>query len=268
MGMSLSRRTAWVPIPDRLKSSYPIAPTGLTPRASLKPLCAITDSAPADVVEALVELDAQVRSAGGDLRITELGRDFQQQAVGRKKFEAWDAAGRPRPGTAGFDAKTMKAAFVAQPGYSGHNARRSIDVHIAALRFPGVPAAKQLDALWEIAIPLGFSPIIRAPDESASESWHFDCWGEWAHVKERRGYSEACMAMCLDAGLGDGLYPQAPQRALQAQLHRVGQDIGAIDGVIGQRTLGALKSLGLPPTATAADLFVLPTSKYNVIPVK
>jgi len=138
----------------------------------------------------------------------------------------------------------MKAAFVALPGRSFHNAGRSIDIHVAALRFPGVPSLQQLDTLWDIAIPLGWTPIIRTPNEQESESWHFDFLEHWRPVLERRGYEEAAIGAVLETG-ENGAFPACGMtRRIQSQLHRAGYDCGAVDGIFGARTEGALYASG------------------------
>jgi hypothetical protein len=131
----------------------------------------------------------------------------------------------------------MKAAFVALPGRSFHNAGRAIDVHLGVLKFPGVAADKQLDRLWEIARSCGWDPIIKAPDEGASEAWHFDHYGELSGVLKRLGYEQAALCGAILVGHGDlsGFGAE-----LQALICRAGFDIGKIDGDVGPRTLGAL----------------------------
>jgi hypothetical protein len=192
---------------------------------------------------ALAKLRAQVRSAGGSLRITDAYRSVEQQASARARYDRWHRAGRPRPGEAGWD-DGMKAAFVALPGRSFHNAGRAIDVHVEALRFPGVAKSQQLDHLWGIAIPLGWTPVLRAPLEGASESWHFDYLGEWKPVVERRGYEEAAIAATLETGQNEAFPACGTTRHIQGQLHRAGYDCGAIDGVFGAKTEGAIYASG------------------------
>lgn len=131
----------------------------------------------------------------------------------------------------------MKAAFVAAPGRSMHNAGCAVDVHLAMLRFPGARPEEQLDRLWEIAEPLGWSPVIRRPDESASEAWHFDFWGPLAPVRDRLGYEQAALCGAILVGHGDLASFSA---LVQALLVVSGFEIGQIDGVAGPRTLAAL----------------------------
>ena len=173
---------------------------------------------------------------GGDFRITELHRDLAVQTAARKKYDTWVVAGKPKG--AAFDSKTMKAAFVAQPGRSGHNAGRSLDVDLASLKFPGVPANRQLDTLWEIAKPLGWVPIIKEAKEGASESWHFDMVGELAGVKARLGYEMWALCGAILVGHGD---LSSYDATVQALLCRAGYNIGSIDGAAGAKTKAALE---------------------------
>lgn len=190
-----------------------------------------------EVAPALLALSEAVLAAGGDIRITECHRDISVQRAARQKYDNWAAAGKPKPGTAAFNSKTMKAAYVATPGRSGHNAGRSIDIDIASLKFPGIPADKQLDRLWELAIPLGWKPVIKGPDERASEAWHFDYPGELQGVKDRLGYEQWALCGAILVGHGD---LSGYDAELQALLCRGGFDIGSIDGAAGRKTRAAL----------------------------
>jgi hypothetical protein len=221
-------------------SSYDRAGKTGGPRSGLTPLNKLGKAGIAvpEVAKALVALHEAVTAAGGDFRVTELHRDVAVQQAARAKYDAWVRAGKPSPSSAGFNAKTMKAAFVALPGRSFHNAGRAIDVHLGALKFPGVAANKQLDKLWEVAKACGWSPIIKAPDESASEAWHFDYYGELSGVLKRLGYEQT--ALCGAILVGHSGDCQTFEHTTQALLQRAGFDIGKIDGDIGPKTRGAL----------------------------
>jgi D-alanyl-D-alanine dipeptidase len=225
-----------VPVHASILSSYDAKGQTGGPRANLRPLAQLGKAgiAASDTAAALLLLHEEVTAAGGDLRITECHRDVAVQVTARAKYDRWVAAGKPKPGTAGFDAKTMKADYVAVPGKSNHNAGRAIDVHLGALKFPNVPAGQQLDKLWSIAVPLGWSPVLKAADEGASEAWHFDYWGELRGVFSRLGYEQA--ALCGALLVGHAGEFQTYARLVQALLCRAGFNIGLIDGAIGPRT--------------------------------
>ena len=226
-----------VPVHTSILSSYDAKGQTGGPRTNLRPLAHLGKAgiAVAEAAAALKRLSDAVQAAGGDLRITECHRDVSVQMAARAKYDAWVAAGKPKPGTAGFNSKTMKSDYVATPGKSNHNAGRAIDVHIGALSFPGVAANQQLDKLWEIAKPIGWSPIIKSANESASEAWHFDFWGELAGVHQRLGYEQASLCGALLVGHA-GAY-QSFARVVQALLCRAGCDIGEIDGAIGPKSI-------------------------------
>jgi hypothetical protein len=240
---------ALVPVDTSILSCYGKKGVG-GPRADLTPLYSLGKAGICvpEVGVALKALNDAAILAGADFRVTELHRDLAVQTAARVKYETWVAAGKPTG--ASFNPKTMKAAFVALPGRSGHNAGRSIDVDLASLKFPGVPANLQLDTLWEIATPLGWSHIIKEAKEGASESWHFDYHGELAGVMKRLGYEQWALCGAILVGHGDlsGYDP-----ILQALLCRAGYDIGKIDGVIGAKTVAALKA-ALPGVDVATAL--------------
>lgn len=229
-----------LPVDSAILSSYGSDGKTGGPRSGLTPLARLGKAgiAPAHVGTALLVLHRAVLAAGGDFRVTELHRDVAVQTAARTKYDTWVAAGKPKPGSALYNPKTMKAAFVAAPGKSNHNGGRAIDVHTSLLNFPGVAKDKQLDRFWEIAKPLGWSPIIKAPNESESESWHFDYWADLQSVYDRLGYDQAAMAGALLVGHAGQWQTYA--RVLQALLQRAGYAIGEIDGQPGPRTISAL----------------------------
>ncbi len=264
LSLSLSLYTA----DTRLPAVCPLVPVGPTvrsafdrrgstggPREELQVLGQRADGRLApDAAAALVALDAAVVAAGGDLRVSDCHRSLAVQAAARKRYDAWVAAGKPRPGSAKWNAATMKAAYVAAPGWSNHNGGRAVDLDLAALRFPGVDAGRQLDRLWELARPLGWEPVIAAPEERASEGWHFDFWGELAPLRRRAGYGTAALVAALMVGHGPVF--GVPRVALaQALLYRAGFDPGPIDGERGPRTLRALREAlpGAPSLDPMAD---------------
>jgi len=216
-----------------------------------------------EMAVALLNLSDAVFAASGDFRVTECHRDVAVQQAARQKYLNWDKAGKPKPGTPDFDPKTMKAAFVAKAGRSGHNAGRSIDVHVGALKFPGIPANKQLDHLWNLAIPLGWSPVIKNPDENASESWHFDFLGDLAGVRSRMGYEQWALCGALLVGHGD---LQGYDAVTQALLCRAGYSIGDIDGAAGPKTRAAIESaLKMAPAAVVTAIASKDTSIWPAL---
>ena len=250
-----------VSVDPSIASSYDKAGKTGGPRANLTPLCKLGKAGIAvpEMARALLNLSNAVAAAGGDLRITECHRDVAVQKAARAKYDAWVAAGKPKPGTSAFNDKTMKAAFVATPGRSGHNAGRSIDVHLGALKF-AAPMDQQLDRLWAVALPLGWKPIIKTADEGASEAWHFDYWGELTGVFERLGYEQAALCGAILVGHGD---LDSHGARVQALLCRAGFNIGKIDGIAGANTANALATaLGVSVDAAKAVISSNDTSVY------
>ena len=247
--------TSLVPVDAKIASSYDRAGKTGGLRSGLVPLTNLGKAGIAvpEVARALLAFHEAVFAAGGDFRVTELHRDVAVQQGARAKYDAWVRAGKPSPSSSGFNSKTMKAAFVALPGRSFHNAGRAIDIHIGALKFPGVAANKQLDKLWEIAKSCGWSPIIKAPDEGASEAWHFDYYGEISGVLKRLGYEQT--ALCGAILVGHSGDCQTFEHTTQALLQRAGFDIGKIDGDIGPKTRAALvQALGSSESAVLATV--------------
>lgn len=199
----------------------------------------------------LLAWKAEVEKRGGKLVANSLTRTCAQQNALRAKYVNWLNAGKPSPAV----------AAASRPGKSGHQAGFSIDAQTVRA-FPDAPADKQVDLLWETGKPHGFTPIISAPDESKSERWHFDQFGDWGSVKDHIGYSNACLCGALDVGQAGEW--QSDKRLVQALLLRLGYDIGEPDGIFGRRTLGALKLLGLSAAApfdnTIIALRALPAS--------
>ena len=228
--------------------------------------------APPDVAEAIWLLHVAVLKAGGRLRLTSLLRSRESSDKARAKYLQWKDDGKPDPDVkgSGYDKTIHKDAYVKPGGLSNHNGARAIDVHVTdkkdgllvSIIFPSIHANQNLDMLWDLAIPLGFTPIIDAPNETQKEAWHLDFLGPWAHVNERLGADAGAMAACLDAGMGG--YPGGAakdrRRALQAQIHRCGPDIGKIDGDLGKKPRRGLALCGLPETTTdPAALFKIAT---------
>jgi hypothetical protein len=117
--------------------------------------------------------------------------------------------------------------------------------------------SSDLRSLWSIAIPLGFTPWSRWPVRGdLDDLFHFA--GPWQQVVDRllaegRGelaWQSACCAAACDVGVWDG--DRDLERFVQAQLHRVGANPGAVDGVVGRRMAAALSSVGLAGDLDAA----------------
>lgn len=124
---------------------------------------------------------------------------------------------------------------------------------------------RSLALLWALAVPLGFTPFARYPLPGPHMSvFHFT--GPWSILMDHMlgaGRGEAawpgfCAAAQVDANCWEG--NKSTERYVQAHLHRLGQNPGAIDGILGNNTLASLKAMGVagqPLMEIAAQLGVM-----------
>jgi hypothetical protein len=126
---------------------------------------------------------------------------------------------------------------------------------------------RELALLWGLAVPLGFMPWNRYPLPGiADDVFHF--FGPWSTMMDNlmgSGRGEvawpafATAAQC-EVGRFEG--PRKTERLVQAHLHRLGYNVGEIDGIIGNKTQGALKAAalhGLPLKEAAERLIAMNT---------
>lgn len=201
-------------------------------------------------------LDAALRQQGGGrVRITDALREPTIQERARQKYEAWVNAGRPEYGSPRFDRTRMKAAYVARPGESNHGWGGAIDIDVGALRFPGVRqgSSEALAIFWEIAESSGWTPVISYPNVGQSEAWHFDHFGGLRSVYDlfnarrselpryRRPYSQTATVGAILANTMPRSTSNPQQRFVQARLLAGGFWCGIPDGIIGPKTVEALK---------------------------
>jgi hypothetical protein len=108
----------------------------------------------------------------------------------------------------------------------------------------------ELNMLWGLAVPLGLIPWNRYPVPGAGDAV-FHYFGPWRRLYdhlcgEGRGElawpSVACAAQ-VDVNTWEG--DKRTERFVQAQLHRLGAHCGQVDGDIGERTVGAIRALGV-----------------------
>ena len=183
-----------------------------------------------DMYEALKKLEQGIISEGGEFFITDLFRDWQIQEKGNLDY----ITGK-------------RKAFMAPPGNSFHQSGRAVDIDVQSLNFKDAKKSEYIKILWEIAIPIGFMPIIKKPKINLSECWHFQfCGRDWEKAYEKIGDAETAKCTILDSGCWD-IHEDSvkiQKMFLQSQLIRLGRyEIGKIDGIIGYKTVLALKSL-------------------------
>lgn len=109
---------------------------------------------------------------------------------------------------------------------------------------------EELSVLWSLVVPLGFLPWSRFPVPGVHENV-FHYLGPWATVidamhSEGRGeyaWPSVCAAAQCEVDRWAG--PMVVERKIQMHLHRLGVQCGPLDGRIGDRTLAALRAMGL-----------------------
>ena len=201
-----------------------------------------------DTAEAILNVVDDLRSLGHDLRLSDLFRTYDMQRQANLDF----VEGR-------------KKAYSPPPGGSTHEAGRAMDIDLSSI---GVP----LSRFWEIAKARGFLPIIDAPLPSRSESWRFDCRGShdevYRYVQQGKAggsippYTQMAHSAILAIGVRVDALPDQGVGYLQSALIRLGFDPGRIDGVMGERTLGAMRDAGVDPDDPLGSLVLRLKEKF------
>jgi len=126
---------------------------------------------------------------------------------------------------------------------------RAFDLSLPAYKVP-------LSDFWEMAAKVGLVPIIATPDRKASEAWHFECRGShqlvYDYYRDGKGtnfdkpYKAMAASAIVSVGVNvDKFADGQKQAAIQSGLIRLGQDIGNLDGRIGQKSVRGLDALGI-----------------------
>lgn len=120
------------------------------------------------------------------------------------------------------------------------------EVELTLLDEQGKPS---LPKLWGLAIPLGWMPWDRYPEDTPTQTvWHYV--GVWSILMDHlvgAGRGEAawpsvCAAAQCESGTWEGDHRE--ERRIQSLLHLMGTHPGPVDGVIGPLTQGVLRSMG------------------------
>ena len=122
---------------------------------------------------------------------------------------------------------------------------------------------REIAMLWAMAVPLGLVPYTRYPLPGPHDEV-FHCFGEWGLLMDNllgagrgeAGWPAFCCAAQLDADKWEG--PRPTERLVQAHLHRIGFNVGAVDGILGNKTQGGLRAASLHslPLTQAAERLV------------
>ncbi len=168
-----------------------------------------------DADKALHKLRSATEEAGGKLYVTEVYRSWMTQDKAHKDY----LSGR-------------KKAFVAPAGESFHQAGRAIDIDLTGLRGLASESGNTLLDFWNIAMKLGWRPIIGSPDAWASEAWHFEYPGDdWKYMVDFAPNKVAAKSAIYDTGQQDPM--DSPQAAMvkfvQSQCNRL---IGMAPGLL------------------------------------
>jgi len=201
-----------------------------------------------DTARALQNVVDDLRSLGHDLRLSDLFRTYDMQRQANQDY----VQGR-------------KKAYSPPPGGSMHEAGRAMDIDLSSI---GVALAQ----FWEIAKARGFSPIIDSPIPTRSESWHFDCRGShdaiYKYVQQGNAgssippYTQMAHSAILAIGVRVDALPDQSVGYMQSALIRLGFDPGRVDGVMGERTLGAMRNADVDPDDPAGSLALRLKEKF------
>ncbi len=215
-------------------------------------------------LEALV---AELDGLGCDFRIRCVLRPNKEQEELFRKYDAWRTAGRPAPGSARFDSRTMRTDAASPPNRSHHGWGGAMDIGLSNLTFAsGEQGDAALRRFWTIAAKHGFTPIISRPEMNRSEAWHFDHFGPLRAVRDlfeanadkdpayASASGHAAEVGCILMGTHTGTLQN--ERLVQARLLLAGFFVGLPDGKIGPKTRAGLKAAGLefPAGTTAATM--------------
>lgn len=201
-----------------------------------------------DTARAIQGVVDDLQQLGHALRLSDLFRSYEMQRQANLDY-----------------VEKRKTSFSPPAGGSMHEAGRAMDIDLTSM---GVP----LSRFWEIAKGRGFLPIVDAPIAGRSESWHFDCRGSheavYRYVQSGKAgasippYTQMARSGILSIGVHVDQVPDQAIALVQSALIRLGLEPGRIDGVMGARTLDALRDVGADPDDPAGALTTRLKEKY------
>lgn len=135
-------------------------------------------------------------------------------------------------------------------------------------------AQGDVEALWGLLVPLGWTPWTRYPIAGTIGHDVFHYYGPWRPLYDsllgeglgEKAWPSLCAAAQLDVGRWGG--DRQVERFVQAQLHRMGHSVGPVDGIIGPRTLACVAAAGIGSGMTLSDLADKLAKSTDAAPVK
>lgn len=200
-----------------------------------------------DLVEALRRLEQRVAKLNATLTI---------EGPGQLEM-TWERV-RQDPGPTGLP-----------PEWSAVPTGREVYLRLKINRDEGSEASRrerELAMLWAVVVPLGIVPFTRYPLAGPHDSvFHF--FGEWGLLMDHllgagrgeAGWPSFCCAAQVDVGRWEG--GRVTERLVQSHLHRIGFNVGSVDGIVGNKTQGALRAAGLhslPMSDVAKQIVEMP----------
>jgi len=191
-----------------------------------------------DTYKAINAISARVQAMGGKLILSDMFRSFDMQFQANLDYESH-----------------KKKAFSPPPGGSLHESGRAIDLQLVDLKI-------SLADFWDIAREFNMLPIIRKPDDNASEAWHFDHAGSHrlveAYAKKhwnQNPYGEMAASAILSEGTKVLRFKDRQIEAnIQYSLIRLGYEPGGVDGWLGKNSNTALTTAGIDPTVSKEQI--------------
>jgi hypothetical protein len=187
-----------------------------------------------DTYRAIMAIREKMEAKGGKLVLSDMFRSFDMQYQSNMDYESG-----------------KKKAFSPPPGGSLHESGRVIGLQLIDMKI-------SLADFWIIAREFNMLPIIKKPDDSASEAWHFDHAGSHrlveAYAKRHNSwnsYGEMAASAILSEGIKALKFKDRQIEAnIQYSLVRLGYELGVVDGWLGKNSKAALTSAGIDPSGS------------------
>jgi hypothetical protein len=194
-----------------------------------------------DMKKAVLDTRDELQSHGITLRLSDMFRSREMQLQAHIE-------------------NAKKGVFSPMPGGSLHEAGRAFDLDLDSL----LKGNFKLRDFWELGGRHGLVPIVGSPDPTLKESWHFECRGSHALVrqyyldgkggKNMKAYEAMAASSILAIGVQVDRFQNQKAAGIQSALIRLGHELGELDGSIGTKTKNALAAAGVTETDEGAIL--------------